>query len=70
VEVRAAHLPGAAVTVLEAAGKNATMLLLGSRGLGAVQGFLVGSVSQEVLGRADCPVVLVRAGETIADEHT
>ncbi|GAA1222111.1 universal stress protein [Kitasatospora nipponensis] len=69
VEVSAAHLPGAPVAVLETAGKHATVLVLGSRGMGTAQGFLVGSVGQEVLGRADCPVVLVRAGETAADEH-
>ncbi|MFD5467211.1 universal stress protein [Kitasatospora sp. NPDC127059] len=47
---------------LEAAARSAGVLVLGSRGLGTIHGFLVGSVSQEVLGRADCPVVLVRAG--------
>ncbi|MFB7667732.1 universal stress protein [Kitasatospora sp. NPDC056138] len=70
IEVTVAHIPGAVpADVLEAAGKNATMLVLGSRGLGALRGFLVGSVSQEVLTRATCPVVLVRAGTTTADEH-
>ncbi|WP_380283157.1 universal stress protein [Kitasatospora purpeofusca] len=44
-------------------GAPAELLVLGSRGLGAVAGFLVGSVSQRVLARTDCPVVLVRRGE-------
>ncbi|WP_344334030.1 universal stress protein, partial [Kitasatospora putterlickiae] len=35
--------------------------VLGSRGLGTVHGLLVGSVSHQVLRRAACPVVLVRA---------
>ncbi|WP_030231812.1 universal stress protein [Streptomyces sp. NRRL S-350] len=50
---------------LEAAARRAAVVVLGSRGLGTVHGFLVGSVSQEVLRRAVCPVVLVRsdAGE-------
>ncbi|MEU9044919.1 MULTISPECIES: universal stress protein [unclassified Kitasatospora] len=52
---------------LEAAAQSAAVLVLGSRGLGTVRGFLVGSVSQEVLRRAACPVVLVRAGEEEAD---
>ncbi|MGE7435752.1 MULTISPECIES: universal stress protein [Kitasatospora] len=70
VEVTAAHIPGGVpAEVLATAGRNATMLVLGSRGLSALRGFLVGSVSQEVLARAGCPVVLVRAGITAADEH-
>ncbi|MFF7994493.1 universal stress protein [Kitasatospora xanthocidica] len=48
---------------LEGAAERAAVLVLGSRGLGTLRGFLVGSVSQEVLRRAACPVVLVRAGE-------
>ncbi|WP_030236132.1 universal stress protein [Streptomyces sp. NRRL S-350] len=62
VPVTSAHTPAAPAEALEAAGRDAALLVLGSRGLGAVRGFLVGSVSQEVLRRADCPVVLVRAG--------
>ncbi|MBO1413358.1 universal stress protein [Streptomyces sp. FH025] len=46
---------------LEAAGRGAALLVLGSRGLGTLRGFLTGSVSQAVLRRAPCPVVLVRA---------
>ncbi|MFE2107702.1 universal stress protein [Kitasatospora sp. NPDC059463] len=45
-------------------GAPAELLVLGSRGFGAVAGFLVGSVSQRVLARTDCPVVLVRRGGT------
>ncbi|MFJ8471273.1 universal stress protein [Kitasatospora sp. NPDC094011] len=49
------------VEALEAASHRAALLVLGSRGLGTLRGFLVGSVSQEVLRRSACPVVLVRA---------
>ncbi|MFJ6138828.1 universal stress protein [Kitasatospora sp. NPDC092286] len=63
VEVTSAHVPHDPADALEAAGRRAAMLVLGSRGLGALRGFLVGSVSQEVLRRAPCPVVLVRAAE-------
>ncbi|MET8625129.1 universal stress protein [Kitasatospora sp. NPDC004669] len=52
------------VEVLETASRTAAVLVLGSRGLGTVRGFLTGSVSQEVLRRAACPVVLVRAHES------
>ncbi|MED7955092.1 universal stress protein [Streptomyces sp. BE303] len=60
-EITSAHVREDPAEALEAAGRNATMLVLGSRGLSTVRGFLVGSVSQEVLRRASCPVVLVRA---------
>lgn len=76
--VRAAH-PGlkvedalvadAPVPVLLAAAGEADVLVLGSRGLGRVAGFVVGSVSQRVIAGSPQPVVLVRAGETSADEH-
>ncbi|MEV4616056.1 universal stress protein [Kitasatospora sp. NPDC049258] len=69
IEVSAVHVPDAAPAVLEAAGRTAAMLVLGSRGLGPLRGFLIGSVSQEVLGRAGCPVVLVRADDSAPGEH-
>ncbi|MFJ9610399.1 universal stress protein [Kitasatospora sp. NPDC101176] len=61
LQVSAVHLPADPAEALAVAGRNATLLVLGSRGLGTVHGFLVGSVSQEVLRRATCPVLLVRA---------
>ncbi|MFD5393258.1 universal stress protein [Streptomyces sp. NPDC127097] len=45
---------------------RATMIVLGSRGHGAISGFLLGSVSLHVLGRARCPVVIVREEESTA----
>lgn len=39
------------------------MVVLGSRGHEAIDGFLLGSVSLHVLGRAECPVVTVREGQ-------
>ncbi|MEW1750617.1 universal stress protein [Streptomyces angustmyceticus] len=44
---------------------QATMMVLGSRGHGAIAGFLLGSVSLHVLGRAECPAVTVREEETV-----
>ncbi|MPZ85308.1 MAG: universal stress protein [Actinophytocola sp.] len=39
---------------------DASLLVLGSRGLGGFTGLLVGSTSVELAGRARCPVVVVR----------
>ncbi|MDW4909312.1 universal stress protein [Streptomyces sp. ADMS] len=78
MSVRAAHpgvrivdrlVSGSAVATLLAAAEESELLVLGSRGLGGIAGFLVGSVSQRAVARSPRPVVLVRAGETAADEH-
>ncbi|MGW7573318.1 universal stress protein [Streptomyces sp. NPDC054765] len=45
---------------------QATVMVLGSRGHGAIAGSLLGSVSLHVLGRAECPVITVREEEAIA----
>ncbi|MFE7558399.1 universal stress protein [Kitasatospora sp. NPDC057500] len=60
-EVTSAQVSEDPVEALVAAGRTASLLVLGSRGLGTVHGFLVGSVSHQVLRRAACPIVLVRA---------
>ncbi|NEA04438.1 universal stress protein, partial [Streptomyces sp. SID10116] len=54
---------------LLAAGAESDMLVLGSLGLGAFGGFVTGSVSQRVVARATHPVVLVRAGRGVAEDH-
>jgi nucleotide-binding universal stress UspA family protein len=59
----------APVAALLSAAEQADLLVLGSRGLGGVAGFLTGAVSQRIIARAPHPVVLVRAGECVADEH-
>ncbi|MEU6096903.1 universal stress protein [Streptomyces sp. NPDC047079] len=69
VEVTAEHLVGRPAEVLLEAAEDAELLALGSRALGGVGGFLVGSVSLAVVARAVRPVILVRAGEQAADEH-
>ncbi|WP_405968403.1 universal stress protein [Streptomyces sp. NBC_00015] len=58
-----------AVPALLAAAEDGELLVLGSRGLGTVAGFLVGSVAQAVVARTVRPVVLVRAAERAGDEH-
>lgn len=59
---------GPATAALLRAAERAELLVLGSRGLSAFAGLLVGSVALGVIARAPVPVVLVRAGEE-ADGH-
>lgn len=65
----AEHVSTTAVTALLERAESAEMLVLGSRGLSALTGFLLGSVGQQVLARATCPVVMVRANERSAAER-
>ncbi|MFI9645850.1 universal stress protein [Streptomyces sp. NPDC052040] len=69
VPVTADRLAGRAAELLVEAAADAELLALGSRALGALGGFLVGSVSLAVVAHAVRPVILVRAGEQAADEH-
>ncbi|MET9450454.1 universal stress protein [Streptomyces cinerochromogenes] len=69
VEVLGERLTGPPAATLREAAGLAELLVLGSRGHGALGGFMVGSVSLAVVARAERPVVLVRAGEQAADER-
>ncbi|WP_338681962.1 universal stress protein [Streptomyces acidiscabies] len=73
-EITARH-PGLPVTweavegpVVETLTAAEGLLVLGSRGHGAVVGFLLGSVGQQVIADAGHPVVLVRADDDPAHE--
>lgn len=76
--IRVRH-PGLDVTVEQRTGwvgealvgvaKESELLVLGSRGLSGVEGFMIGSVGMAVVAHAERPVVLVRAGELAASEH-
>ncbi|MFI0085111.1 universal stress protein [Streptomyces bobili] len=61
-------LEGDPADTLVAAVAEAELLVLGSRGHGAVVGFLLGSVGQQVIAEARRPVVLVRAGDRASAE--
>ncbi|XUL91709.1 universal stress protein [Streptomyces galilaeus] len=69
LDVTEDQVTGTPADALLDAAKGAELLVLGSRGLSGVGGFLVGSVGLSVVARAELPVVLVRAGEQAADEH-
>ncbi|MGP3948968.1 universal stress protein [Streptomyces sp. 7N604] len=58
--VSAEQAPDTAVEALLARNGTSEMLVLGSRGHGAVTGFLLGSIGMQVLARARNPVVMVR----------
>ena len=62
VEVRVKQVPGhpAAVIVEEALREGADLIVMGSRGYGPIAGPLLGSVSQRVLQKAECPVLIVK----------
>ncbi|WP_137991127.1 universal stress protein [Streptomyces vilmorinianum] len=62
LEVIIEQARGRASEELTAAANEADLMVLGSRGLGGILGFLIGSVSLAVVGSAHRPVVLVRAG--------
>ena len=68
VDVTVEQVTGTPSDALVDAAKDAELLVLGSRGLSGVGGFLVGSVGLSVVARAELPVVLVRADEQAADE--
>lgn len=60
LEVSTRCVRGRAPEVLGRSADEAELTVLGSRGLGGISGFLVGSVSLAVVGTARHPVVLVR----------
>ncbi|KRE42736.1 universal stress protein [Knoellia sp. Soil729] len=63
VRVHRHVLRGDPVSALVDHSRGAALLVVGSRGFAGLSGRLVGSVSQAVLGRAHCPVAVVRSGE-------
>lgn len=59
VPVQTLTEPGSAAKNLVDASGGAALLIVGSRGHGALVGSLLGSVGQQLLHHADCPVMIV-----------
>ncbi len=52
--------PAAEAILEEADTHHCDLIVMGTRGLGQLQGLLVGSVSQKIVQQAKCPVLLTR----------
>jgi nucleotide-binding universal stress UspA family protein len=61
VEVHPHVVHGAAAETLLAAAEGADLLVVGHRGRGGFGGLVLGSVAEQVVRHAPCPVVVVRA---------
>ena len=61
---------GPARAILEQARDlDASMIVLGSRGLGALGGLLLGSVAHKIIQLATCPVLVVRDKQSLDERH-
>lgn len=60
VEIQRVTVEGPAAAALVEASSEASLLVIGSRGLGGFSGLLLGSVSHQAASHASCAVVIVR----------
>lgn len=69
-DVRTEVLRAYAVPALVDASKEAQMIVVGSRGMGAFGRAVLGSVSSGVVHHAHCPVAIIHADEAQSPDHT
>ncbi|WP_406186403.1 universal stress protein [Streptomyces sp. NBC_01006] len=67
VEITTRCLSGRPAAALAAEAIDAGLLVLGSRGIGGLVGFLIGSVGMSTVAATETPVALVRASDETAD---
>jgi nucleotide-binding universal stress UspA family protein len=67
VEVEAEAVEGSPAETLIRAGRDAELLIVGSRGRGGFAGLLLGSVSQQCAQHPPCPVVILPPAEEDED---
>ncbi|WP_406403228.1 universal stress protein [Streptomyces uncialis] len=67
LDVEESEVEGLAPAVLMEASSGGALLVLGSRGISGLAGYLSGSVALHPTARSTTPVVLVRAGEQACD---
>lgn len=62
VEIVKKQIPGhpAAAILKELESAHFDLVIMGSRGYGPISGSLLGSISQRVLSKASCPVMIVK----------
>lgn len=68
VEIGHSVAEGSPIDMLLEISKDATMIVMGSRGLGGLSGMVLGSVSAAVVSHASCPVVVVREDNAVTDD--